>query len=80
MGLKEYLQSLEWNTFSKYPEQGENIFLHCTSDDGEVHRFLKINNFNATKLNFDKILQYVSPNRRWLYTWLPADIINEDHV
>lgn len=80
MSFKEYLLSLIWKTFSVYPKQGENIFLHCTSDDGEVHRFVKVNNFNAVKLNLDKIFQNVSPNRRWLYTWLPADAITEDYV
>lgn len=80
MSFKEYLQSLEWNTFSTYPKQGENIFLHCASEDGKIHRFLKVNNFNAVKLDFRKINQNVSTNHRWVYTWLPADAINESHV
>lgn len=80
MGFKEYLQSLKWNTFSLYPRQGENIFLHCTSEDGAFHKFWKVNNFNAVKLDLKRLTQNVSPNHRWLYTWLPADAINKSYV
>lgn len=79
MNFKKYLQSLKWNDFSTYPSQGENIFLHCTSSDGEIHRFVKVNNFNAIYLDLDKINKNSQPNQKWLYTWLPADVINYDN-
>ncbi len=80
MSFKKYLQSLEWNSFSTYPAQGENIFLHCTSHDGEIHRFIQVKNFNAVMLDLDKFTENVKPNRQWLYTWLPADAIVKDDV
>lgn len=80
MSLKEYLLTLTWNSFSKYPAQGENIFLHCTSSDEKYHRFVRINNFNAIKIDLDKIMSNVQPNQKWLYTWLPADVINQSNV
>lgn len=75
MSLKEYLQSLKWNSFSTYPPQGENIFLHCTSTDGFTHRFLKVKNFNAVVFNPHDLNKNVQPPQQWLYTWLPADKI-----
>lgn len=79
MSFKEYLLTLEWNSFETYPPQGENIFLHCTSDDGEIHRFLKIHCFNAVNFNVEKLTKTFQPNHRWLYTWLPTDAINYDN-
>lgn len=79
MSFKEYLLTLKWNSFSTYPKQGENIFLYCTSADGNLHKFVKIICFNAVKLDFDKIHKIVSPNQQWLYTWLPADAIKYNH-
>lgn len=76
MNFKEYLQSLEWNSFSNYPAQGENIFLHCASTDGKTHRFLKVTNFNAVFFNPYDLNKNVKPSQRWLYSWLPADEIN----
>lgn len=80
MTSKEYLQSLEWNSFSTYPTQGENIFLHCISEDGKVHRFIKVSNFNAVKFDFRQINKHVSPDWRWLFTWLPVNAINQNNV
>ena len=80
MSLKDHLLTLKWNSFSVYPKQGENIFLHCTSADGKIHRFVKIKNFNAAQLDLGKIAQNVLPNQQCLYTWLPADEITEDYV
>lgn len=80
MCLKDYLLTLTWNSFSTYPAQGENIFLHCTSSDGEIHRFMRVKNFNAVQLDLSKITKDVQPNRKWLYTWLPADVINQANV
>lgn len=80
MKLKEYLLTLTWNSFSKYPAQGENIFLHCTSCDGKQHHFIKLNNFNAVKLDLDKIANLIQSDQKWLYTWLPADVINQSNV
>ena len=77
MSYKEYLLSLEWNSFSTYPPQGENIFLHCASYDGELHRFILLNNFNAVKLNPDKFTENIKTNQQWVYTWLPANVIKK---
>lgn len=80
MSLKDYLLTLSWNSFSIYPKQGANIFLHCTSSDGEIHRFMRVKNFNAAQLDLGEITKNVQPIRKWLYTWLPADVIHHPNA
>lgn len=80
MGFKEYLMSLEWNTFSCYPEQGSNIYLHCFTEDGLNHKFLKIDNFNAVLFDSGTIIRNFSLNNKWRFLWLPANEIDKNYA
>lgn len=80
MDFREYLMSLNWNTFSRYPEQGSSIYLHCRTEDDSVHKFLKIDKFNAVFLDLDKIVQSFSSNHQWQFSWLPANKIDRDYA
>lgn len=80
MKFKEYLMSLDWNTFSCYPEQGSSIYLHCIAGDDLTHRFLKIDNFNAVLLDFDEIIKDFPKNNKWRFLWLPANKIDENYA
>lgn len=75
MDFKEYLMSLHWNTFERYPEQGESIYLHCIADND--HKFMKVSDFNAIRFNFRNILQKLPSNKSWQFLWLPAKQIKE---
>ncbi len=79
MDFKEYLLSLQWNTFVKYPDQGKDIYLHCFSDDGTIHKFFKVNQFNAVSFDFQKIVNKYSNKLRWQFSWLPAEKIDESY-
>lgn len=79
MKFKEYLMSLDWNTFSRYPEQGSSIYLHCFTEDNSNHKFLKIDNFNAVFLDFDDIIKRFS-NKKWQFQWLPANEIDKNYA
>lgn len=80
MKFKEYLISLVWNTFSYYPPQGSSIYLHCFTEDDLMHKFLKIDNFNAVMLDFDKIIKDFPKNKKWCFLWLPANEIDENYA
>ena len=81
MDFKQYLISLDWNTFEQYPEQGSSIYIHCTADDdSSVHRFVKIRSFNAVTFDFSKITKDTKPRRKWRFHWLPITSINEEYV
>lgn len=77
MTLKEYLIGLEWNSFSTYPEQGSCIYLHCSALDGQVHKFIKIQRFNAVKFDARKIVERFEEKLTWQFSWLPIESINE---
>lgn len=72
--------SLDWNTFSRYPEQGSSIYLHCFTEDDLNHRFLRIDNFNAVLLDFDEIIQKFHSNNKWWFMWLPANEIDKNYA
>lgn len=79
MKFKEYLMSLNWNTFSRYPEQGTSIYLHCFTENDLNHKFLKIDNFNAVSLDLDAIIQDFPLNKKWQFSWLPANEIDKNY-
>lgn len=71
--------SLNWNTFSRYPEQGTSIYLHCFTENDLNHKFLKIDNFNAVSLDLDAIIQDFPLNKKWQFSWLPANEIDKNY-
>lgn len=79
MSFREYLIALNWNTFSCYPEQGSSIYLHCRTEDDSIHKFLKIDNFNAVFFDLDQITQCFSSNHQWQFLWLPANEIDKNY-
>ncbi len=79
MTFKDYLMSLTWRSFVKYPEQGDTIYIHCFTDDGCHHKFAKVNFFNAVSLDFQKIVQKTPNNHKWQFSWLPAKPIEENY-
>lgn len=78
MEHRKYLMSLDWNTFSRYPKQGSSIYLHCHTENGSVHKFLRIDNFNAVLFDTGQITRSLAQNRRWHFSWLPAEVARSD--
>lgn len=72
--FKQYLMSLQWNAFSRYPDQGETIYLHCASDTGE-HKFLKVLAFNAISFSPHDIIDKLPGASTWRFSWMPANQI-----
>lgn len=79
MNFKDYLLSLHWNTFAKYPEQGSDVYIHCSTDDGNSHKFIKVRQFNAVCFDFKKIVNQYSQTHQWQFTWLPAEETEENY-
>lgn len=77
MEQKETLMSLDWNTFARYPEQGANIWLHCFTAGRTIHRFIKIENFNSACLDVGQIIQDLPSNHKWMFSWLPVNLVDE---
>lgn len=77
MDFAEHLKSLEWNTFAKYPDQGESIYLHCSTEDGSVHKFVKISKFNAVSFRFENIVMKFQSNNKWQFSWLPEKSVRK---
>ncbi len=72
MAGKKYLESLKWNSFSTYPKQGEDIFLHCYTCEKHVcHRYIELRNFNAVMFNPKAIIKEIGKDRSWNFEWLP---------
>lgn len=81
MNLRDYLMSLEWNSFERYPTQGESVYIHIYSSDGEIHNFAKIREFNAVGFDLRKLFQKIAPNKQLYCDWLPAKSIKyKDYV
>lgn len=80
MNLKDYLMGLEWNSFSTYPEQGSGIYLHCQSESGGIHKFLKIQRFNAIGFEPRKLTTKFQEKTNWRFSWLPIESINDYHL
>lgn len=81
MDFRDYLMSLEWNSFKRYPEQGLHIYIHCTADDdSSVHRFFEFNGFNAVSFDKGPLVKKLGGRHRWLYSWLPAEPINDSYA
>ena len=76
MSLKDYLQSLRWNSFAKYPAQGSDVYIHCFA--GDIHKFVKVRQFNAVCFDFQKIANNFPQNHQWQFSWLPATKTEED--
>lgn len=70
-----FLMSLKWNSFERYPEQGTDVYLHCYCAEHNLHRFLKIKNFNAVCFNCKNLITDY-PDSQWEYSWLPAYLID----
>lgn len=79
MSFKEYLLSLCWNTFAKYPPQGSDVYIHCYTDDGENHKFVKVRQFNAVCFDFQSIVNNSFDKYLWRFSWLPAEKTDEDY-
>lgn len=77
MNFKEYLETLEWKSFSRYPRQNEPIYLNCYSPEKHEHKFLKIHNFNAVSFDWRSIMKDFGLDVHWRFTWLPTYEINE---
>lgn len=77
MEQKETLMSLNWNTFAKYPEQGMDIWLHCSTVGKTTHRFVKIENFNSACFDTGQIIKDLPSSHRWIFSWLPASSVDE---
>lgn len=78
MSFKEYLQSLQWNSFAKYPEQNSEIYVHCFTDDDAIHKFVKVRQFNAVCFDFQSIVKS-SNKHKWQFMWLPAKTTEENY-
>lgn len=76
MSFKKYLMSLRWNTFERYPRQGELIYIHCTSNADE-HKFLKVHEFNAISFDHRQLISKLTQKQSWQMYWLPASQIKE---
>lgn len=79
MNFKDYLLSLRWNTFAKYPGQGSDVYVHCFTDDGSTHKFVKVRQFNAVCFDFQKIVNNNLGNHQWQFAWLPAKETEENY-
>lgn len=71
---QEMMKLNTWKTFERYPKQNKTIVLHirgyCFRENKNVHDFLVLPNFDATKFN---PRQYVPKQgmTTWNYSWLP---------
>ena len=79
MSFKDYLRSLSWNTFTQYPAQGSDVYIHCSTDDGNTHRFVKVKQFNAVCFDFQRIVGKYSKDHQWQFSWLSAAKVEEDY-
>lgn len=79
MSFKDYLMSLNWNTFAKYPAQGSDIYIHCFTDDGAIHKFVKVTQFNAVCFDYQKIVNQSFDKHLWRFAWLPATTTEENY-
>lgn len=74
------LMKMRWNDFSTYPDQGDDIYLHCVGAGTEVvHRFLRLSKFNAVTFDFRKICGNLGRYIDWRFYWLPAKQIDKRH-
>lgn len=67
------LRTLEWNSFDRYPGQGEDIYVYVHSVDGLSHRFVEIKNFNAVNFSPLNLIHSKNDNCRWMFSWLPSE-------
>lgn len=79
------LETLRWNSFEQYPQQGSDIMLHAagisTETEQMVHRFIKVGNFNAVSFNIDEIIKRLMAHVNWKFSWLPMrEIERQDNV
>lgn len=78
MDFKQYLMGLEWFSFSTYPSQGSNVYLHLQSEVDEVHKFIKVQNFNAVRFEPRDFFEKLNINGiHWKVSWLPCESVNE---
>ena len=84
MTKSDFLQTLEFNSFERYPLQFSAIYLKC---DG-LHkyskrykcRFLRIDNFDATTFSpKDMVKELGNEYVEWSFSWLPADVIDKEY-
>lgn len=79
MNFKDYLISLDWNSFTRYPNQDSSIYLHCFTEDNSIHKFFKIKRFNAVFFDFKKLVQSTPNKHQWQFAWLPTESIDENY-
>lgn len=77
MEFKKYLISLQWRSFSNYPDQGSSIYLHCFAES--IHKFVKVQRFNAVNFDFQKFTQKFTEKLKWQFSWLPAQQVDNDY-
>lgn len=80
MDKMEKLKSLKWKSFERYPVQLTSIYLHSVGEDAkgeEIHKFLRIECFNAMTFNVEKLEEKLGKGIKWTHYWLPTSIVEE---
>lgn len=78
MNFKDYLQSLEWRSFSCYPTYGEDVYIHCYTED-DVHLFFKVKAFNVVSFDCMKLVKNYETKKTWQFSWLPVKLIKKSN-
>lgn len=79
MKFKDYLASLEWNSFERYPEQYQDIYVQCSAAFGTIRQFVKVKMFNAVSFNANNLVRNHKEKHDWEFSWLPADKIEREY-
>jgi len=82
MTLSDYLRTLEFNSFERYPKQFMSVYLKCEGEDKRFKRyvckFLRMNNFNAATFDPEEAKKALKNKFvDWRFSWTPADPIDK---
>ena len=76
---RETLLKMPWKDFSTYPLQMSSIYIHCHGKNAEsgntLHKFVKIETFNACSFNPLDITNKLDTSIRWQMQWCYANKI-----
>lgn len=73
--MKQTLASLRWNSFDRYPPQGEEVYIYFKNDSRNLHKFFKVAWFNAVSFDIRGLISRLPDVERWEIKWLPANKI-----
>lgn len=80
----EYLNSLEFMSFERYPEQNKPVYLKCEGTDKvtkeHVCHYVRVNSFDATTFSPETISVILkNHNVDWSITWYPVEKMDKKY-